>query len=44
MPLSKKKKGNPSKKRIENFKSFADQHLITLPDDYIFNREEKNKR
>ena len=44
MPLSEKKIDNPSKKRIENFKSFADQHPTTLPEDYKFSREEANDR
>ncbi len=37
-----RKNNNESKK--EQFVKFADKHLIELPDDYKFNREEANER
>lgn len=37
------KKATPGNK-VERFKTFADQHLIDLPADYKFSREEANER
>jgi len=35
-------KESPSKRKIEIFQKFADQHLVDLPEDYKFDREEAN--
>jgi len=43
---SKKKtsRKNNKESKKEQFMRFADKHLIELPDDYKFNREEANER
>jgi hypothetical protein len=37
-------KEDPGRDKIKEFRSFADRHLIDLPADYKFNREEANAR
>jgi len=38
---NKKKKGESKKQKFEKF---ADEHLINLPEDYKFNRDELHER
>ncbi len=40
----KKVKRDSAKERAKKFEQFADQHLISLPNDFKFNREEANER
>ena len=40
----KHKKEDVLEDRVKKFKKFADQHLIDLPADYKFDREEANER
>jgi hypothetical protein len=41
---NKKKQNEDSSEKANQFKDFADKHLISLPGDYTFNREEANER
>ncbi len=40
----KKKRKTDLEKKKEDFLKFADKHLIDLPEDYKFNREELHER